>query len=296
MHPAASPSRSRLGRGRLDLHNLEVPEVGVLPFAIGTFETIGPLALADFPHRHKFYEIVLVTAGRGHHVVDLQPFPITPPHFGVIVPGQVHHWHADGVEGSVVLFNEDFLLHYPDDAAVLQVLGGLSWLSLDAGEMAALAALAGEMQSELRRSEPGHEGVLRSYLHILIVRAARLAGIVDLSTHVGGLVDRFLRLIAAPGQTRTLSSYAREIGISPGHLHDLVRDQTGRTPGELTRHHRVLEAKRLLAGTDLTVRQVGEQTGFADPAYFCRFFRRETGLTPGDFRRRSAGMHHDPLV
>ena len=103
------------------------------------------------------------------------------------------------------------------------------------------------------------------------------------------LVDRFLRLIAAPGQgSRTLISYAREIGVSPGgHLHELVREQTGLTPGQLTRRQRVLEAKRLLAGTDLTIRQVSDQTGFADPAYFCRFFRRETGLSPGEFRRRA---------
>ncbi|NUP49346.1 MAG: AraC family transcriptional regulator [Catenulispora sp.] len=302
----SGPARIRPGRGRLDLHDLEVPDVSVLPFAAGSFQSIGPLALADFPHRHTFYEVVLVTAGRGFHVVDLHPWPITPPHLGVIVPGQVHHWErAEGVEGSVLLFNEDFLRRHPDDAAVLQVLGALAWLSPDPRQMAALTALAAEMQRELREAEPGHESALRAYLHILIVRAARIAGALGPAaapadgpaTGVSGLVDRYLRLIAAPRQgSRTLTSYAREIGVSPGHLHELVREQTGLTPGRLTRGHRVLEAKRLLAGTDLTVRQVSEQTGFADPSYFCRFFRRETGLTPGEFRRRATGMHHDPMV
>ncbi|MFD0633002.1 AraC family transcriptional regulator [Catenulispora yoronensis] len=277
-----------------------------MPFAVGSFDTIGDLALADFPHRHSFYEIVLVTAGQGHHVVDLHPWPVTPPHLGVIVPGQIHHWEqADGVEGVVLLFNEDFLRRHPDDAAVLHVLGALAWLRPDARQMAGLTALAAEMQRELRAAEPGHESVLRAYLHILIVRAARIADALgpDASaadgplSQVNGMVDRYLRLIAAPRQAgRTLTSYAREIGVSPGHLHELVREQTGLTPGKLTRRHRVLEAKRLLAGTDLTVRQVSEQSGFADPSYFCRFFRRETGLTPGEFRRRATGMHHDPMV
>jgi len=104
MSPAALPSGPRLGRGRLDLHDLEVPEVSVLPFAIGSFETIGPLALADFPHRQKFSEIVLVTAAlldfwqaddggtyddsgftfRGHQFTDSQGrFSLT-----TIVPGR----------------------------------------------------------------------------------------------------------------------------------------------------------------------------------------------------------------
>jgi AraC family transcriptional activator of pobA len=291
-------------RGRLDLHELEVPEVSVLPFAAGSFQSIGPLALADFPHRHTFYEIVLVTGGSGHHVVDLHPWPVTPPQLGVIVPGQIHHWQdARGIQGSVLLFNEDFLRRHPDDAAVLHVLGALAWLRLEPSQMAGLTALAAEMQRELAAAEPGYESVLRAHLRILIVRAARIAGALgsapaaDGATKVSGMVERYLRLIAAPRQaSRTLTSYAREIGVSPGHLHELVREQTGLTPGRLTRGHRILEAKRLLAGTDLSVRQVSEQTGFHDPSYFCRFFRRETGLTPGEFRRRATEMHHDPMV
>ena len=306
--PSTPAPRPRGARGRLDLHELEVPEVSVLPFAIGSFERIGPLALADFPHRHTFYEIVLVTAGRGQHVVDFRPWPITPPHFGVIVPGQVHHWEGvRDVEGTVLLFNEDFLVGHPQDAAVLQALGTLTWLRPTAPQMAGLIGVAAEMERELRTAEGGHEGVLRAYLHILIVRAARIVGTAgalggaasppESMTQMSGLVDQFLRLIAAPGQgSRTLISYAREIGVSPGHLHDLVREQTGLTPGQLTRRHRVLEAKRLLAGTDQTIRQVAEHAGFTDPAYFCRFFRRETGLTPGEFRRQTTGMHHDPMV
>ncbi|WP_194923435.1 AraC family transcriptional regulator [Catenulispora pinisilvae] len=323
--PSAPPAR-RLNRTALDLHELEVPEVALLPFAVGSFERIGPLSLADFPHRHTFYEIVLVTAGRGRHVVDSQPLPIVPPHFGVIVPGQVHHWEgARGVDGFVLLFNEDFLVRHPEDVSVLQALYPLTWLSPGGAQMAGLVALVAEMERELRAGDGGHEGVLRAYLHILIVRAARIAGAGGASastgatgatravgpagapiagaatvapvTSAGDLVDRFLRLTAAPGQgNRTLISYAREIGVSPGHLHELVRQQTGLTPGQVTRRQRVVEAKRLLTGTDLAVRQVAEQAGFGDPAYFCRFFRRETGFSPGEFRRRAGGMHHDPVV
>ena len=313
-----------MARAELESHELQVPSVALLPFAGGSFERIGPLSLADFPHRHTFYEIVLVTAGRGWHVVDSQPWPIAPPHFGVIVPGQVHHWEqARGIEGSVLLFNEDFLVRHPEDVPVLRTLQSLTWLSPGATQMAALIALAREMEHELSSGERGYAGVLRAYLHVLIVRAARLGrneevpavgqgGLADqgrptspppavpapgAAAQVGELVDRFLRLIATPGQgSRTLISYAREIGVSPGHLHALVRERTGLTPGQCVRRQRLLAAKRLLTGTDLTIRQVSEQAGFADPAYFCRFFRRETGLSPGEFRRRAGGMHHDPMV
>jgi len=64
-----------------------------------------------------------------------------------------------------------------------------------------------------------------------------------------------------------------------------VKAATGRTAAQLVREARTREAKRFLLRTDLTVRQVASWVGFADPAYFCRFFRRETGSSPGDFRQ-----------
>lgn len=151
-------------------------------------------------------------AGRGWHVVDSQPLPIVPPHFGVVVPGQVHHWDARGVEGSVLLFNEDFLVRHSQDVPVLAALHALTWLSLTGVQLAALAALVAEMERELAAAEHGHDGVLRSYLHILIMRAARIAGALGAPgpggvQQVSELVERFLRLIAAPGQgSRTLTS------------------------------------------------------------------------------------------
>ncbi|MEV4195780.1 AraC family transcriptional regulator, partial [Streptomyces toxytricini] len=81
----------------LPLHRLQVPQPHLLPFAVGSFDAIGPLSRAGFPHRHTFHEIAHVTAGTGRHVLDLVPGPLAPPLLCVITPGQVHHW--EGAEG-----------------------------------------------------------------------------------------------------------------------------------------------------------------------------------------------------
>ncbi|WP_190212370.1 helix-turn-helix domain-containing protein [Kitasatospora indigofera] len=279
-------------------HDLEVPSPHVLPFAIGTFDTIGPLSRAAFPHRHSFYEMVYVTGGRGAHVLDLAHWPLRPPHLCVITPGQVHHWDgAEELSGFVALFNEDFLDH-PEDAAALRQLAGTPWLHLGA-EAGGLAALFAELEREYRAALPGCAGVLRAYLHILVVRAAR--ALTPEAPQPAGraaeLASRFTRLIATEGPVeRQVSWYARELGVSASHLHSLVKEATGRTPGQLIRGRQALEAKRLLLNTGLTVRQIAGQAGFADPAYFCRFFRRETGVTPGEFRSAGAEKHHDPRI
>ncbi|GAA2253354.1 AraC family transcriptional regulator [Kitasatospora cystarginea] len=312
-HSVAERTRETRGPGpggarnlAVPLHVLEVPAPQVPPFAIGSFDSIGPMSRAAFPHRHSFYEIVYIADGSGCHVVDLARRPLRPPHLCVITPGQVHHWEdADDVNGWVVLFNEEFLLAHPEDGAALRELSSRPWLSLDEGAARRFGDLIEAMAREYRAAEMGYAGVLRSQLHVLSVWALRAAaGAGDAPAaedRVGGrpaeLVAEFTRLIARPGQAeRSVRSYARELGISAGYLSEIVKSALGLTPGSLIRRSQTLDAQRLLLRTDLTVRQIAKEAGFADPAYFCRFFRRETGLSPGEYRSRGGGNHHDPRI
>ncbi|MEU0271505.1 AraC family transcriptional regulator [Streptomyces sp. NPDC006307] len=291
--------------GAPPLHRLEVVRPNVMPFAIGTFDTIGPMSRAAFPHRHTFYEIVHVTAGAGAHVVDLARWELRPPHLCVIAPGQVHHWQdVTGLDGSVVLFTEDFLLDHPGDRDLLRHLSGRPWLTLDDRAHAETSHLVAELDEEYRRGADGFETVLRALLHVLVVRAARLgappAGAAPevpeapVSDRARAVTEEFTRLIAGATDPELWSVHAcaRRIGVTSGYLAEAVKTATGRTPGQLLREARTHEAKRLLARTDMTVRQVARRVGMADPAYFCRFFRRETGVSPGDFRR-GGDIHHD---
>ncbi|MFE9406470.1 helix-turn-helix domain-containing protein [Streptomyces sp. NPDC006530] len=284
----------------IPLHRLDVPLPHLLPFAIGTFDTIGALSRANFPHRHTFYEIVYVTGGHGAHVLDSTQRPLNPPQLCVITPGQIHHWaDAERLTGHVVLFNEDFLLSRRQDVTALR--------SLSAGpghapgeQSVPVEALLAEMESEYRALRPGYRTLLRASLQILIVRALRTCSSTEETiTHsrAGEVTTDFTRLLRLPGGTcRSVDSYAQQLGMSAGHLHALVRQSTGLTPGALIRLQRTLEAKRLLAATEMTIRQIAGAVGFRDPAYFCRFFRRETGMSPGEFRADAGENHHDPRI
>ncbi|WJV44318.1 helix-turn-helix transcriptional regulator [Streptomyces flavofungini] len=295
------------GAGGLPIHRLEVPMPNTLPFAIGTFDTIGPMSRASFPHRHTFHEIVLVTGGTGSHVVDLTRFTLRPPHLCFIAPGQVHYWDGvRGLEGRVVVFTDDFLLEHPADRALLRRLGRRPWLELPERDADWAARLVAEMDHEYRTGAEGFGGVLRALLHILVVRAGRLPAPGRLHPHgvpapeaarPAPAAARFVALVNTPRALPwSVQDCAGHLGVSVSHLNEAVKAAMGRTPGELLRQARVHEAKRLLACTDLTVRQVANRVGFADPAYFCRFFRRETGATPGDFRRGGGDIHHDHRI
>jgi len=85
----------------------------------------------------------------------------------------------------------------------------------------------------------------------------------------------------------TPSYYAKKMKISLKALNEAVKDYTGQVCGEYIRSKTIIEAKRLLRYTTMSSSQITTELGFADTGYFSRFFKRETGFSPIEFRKTS---------
>ena len=96
------------------------------------------------------------------------------------------------------------------------------------------------------------------------------------------LIDKHYDHLRLPGQ------YAEMLNVTPNHLNALCKEHLGMQAGELIRSRIVLEAKRLLINLDLTVSEIAYKLNFNDNSYFTKFFRKETGMTPEDFRKSPA--------
>ena len=83
-----------------------------------------------------------------------------------------------------------------------------------------------------------------------------------------------------------LNYYAGKVGISAAHLNAVCRQFAHRSALDLIHARIMLEAKRSLVYTSMTIRSVSDALGFSDPAYFTRFFKRQTGLSPKEFRQQ----------
>ena len=99
--------------------------------------------------------------------------------------------------------------------------------------------------------------------------------------HFGRLIDEHYT------EHHLVAYYAGKIGVSAAHLNVICRQSAGKSALELIHQRVLLEAKRNLAYTTLTVSVVSYAIGFSDPAYFTRFFKRHTGLAPREFRKQA---------
>ena len=149
-----------------------------------------------------------------------------------------------------------------------------------------MATLATEFAAPGSAGSPVPVWLARAAVWLLAERAAREARVEGIGRARHKLFARFLVLVEAHFREHwPLSRYAEALGLTPERLNRLVRAETGRLPLDLVQERLTREACRHLTYIAAPISRLAWELGFEDPAYFCRFFKRQTGLTPRDFRR-----------
>ncbi|MFF7633430.1 AraC family transcriptional regulator [Kitasatospora sp. NPDC008050] len=276
-------------RPRLDLEALSFAELSgrLRP---GRFQPVSRL---------DFHQLILVTAGEGTAMVDFVAHPCQAGTVLWVRPGQLQRLPTgpDGkparLAGTVLLFTPAFVPAFgaPGAAGLVDALvqdpAAVAW-PLGPAEYAPLAGAAAELITEYERLPSGGEltvELLRLLLAGLLLRLARCTPAAGPVLPADSVLRRFqAELERSFAHTRQAQDYAGRLGYAPRTLNRACQAATGRTAKQLIEERVVLEARRLLVHTDLPVAAVGRRVGFGEPTNFGKFFLRETGRTPGEFR------------
>src|SRR6266852_6069750 len=204
-------------------------------------------------HRHRnLFQILVIERGGGDMTLEAATFSFASP-VAILLPATVAHgfrFTPLETEGWVVSFTED----------VTHALGERSGEAL-----ARLRALAAEPVVPLAPAEVARLSSLCADLH----------------------EERFL---AREGFRLAMRGfYAEKLAMTPGRLNDIVKRTTGVTAGHLIRQRVLTEAKHQLVFTTLAIHEIAYDLTFSDPSHFARFFRKQTGTTPQDFREQGGG-------
>ncbi|MES2439681.1 MAG: helix-turn-helix domain-containing protein [Verrucomicrobiota bacterium] len=245
------------------------------------------------PHYHDFFQVSLLK-GPGRLMHDFRETEVDGDTLFFLSPGQVHTVRpAAGTDGTIVSFTREFL---DDPSGKLLELpfyfatNGTPWLSVGSENAETVRGIFREMQEEFDLAKPGAAEILRSLLHILFVKAGRWYGAGDDSVQgrrSNVIVRKFHQELEKHFQEwQALEPYAKLLGVSVNHLNDVIKETTGESAGEHIRSRRLLDAKRLLLYSELSISEIGYHLSFKDPSYFSRFFRRYEEMTPAEFRNQ----------
>ncbi|MBL7846713.1 MAG: helix-turn-helix domain-containing protein [Cyclobacteriaceae bacterium] len=244
------------------------------------------------PHRHHFYTFLLVTMGDGSHDIDFTTYALKPNRLFLIAPGQVHAWNQlSHVKGFVVLFTDSFVALSKGRKIMaawpLFRMDQPCYLDLKPAEVALWVEEFKYMEQETNRTDDFSRDAIFYSIGTLLVRASRLyhhllyknkTGTTDLLVTFQELIEKHFMEWRAPRE------YAARMNLTANYLNSICKKKSGKSAGELIRQRVLLEAKRLLAHTTLTVAEIAYKLNFEDNSYFGRYFKKYTGLTPETFR------------
>lgn len=261
-----------------------------------------PLALLRGAHRYAFHLLICVTEGTVSQLVDFEPVECRPGSLLVLRPGQVHSFGAiEDWDGWLLLFRPEFLPAAGSATAPAADLGPLlalnelpDHLALEPPDLAAFTEALSRMQQDVARGGPAGrlQALLRHQACALILRLMLLQ---ERSTHAqtwangsGRLYAAFRKLLDQNlARWHRVSDYANALGCTEKSLTRAARAATGRHAKDVISARLSLEAKRLLAHTNLPVYLIGSTLGFDEATNFSKFFRREAGTAPAMFRSRA---------
>ncbi|MBL8954197.1 MAG: helix-turn-helix domain-containing protein [Myxococcaceae bacterium] len=287
-----------MARGILDIgfRSTVRPELG---FELMRFSQ---LARRDLPHpldaytRPSFFLVYIGLKGRARHPIDFERHLIGPHDVAVVAPGRVQAFDpTPGLDMWMVLFTPEFLQLSANDADPLRGAKLLSpfWqkpvLRVPPSERPRLDTLIDHLQHEYARPADGVQlALLSSLLRSLLLNLERLAAKTTTKADPPPELEAFQALLERRhAETRSVDDYARALGVTPRRLNQLTRTAFGAGAKHTIDARVVLELKRLLAYTTLSVKALSARFHFDEPTNLVKFFKAHTGLTPLTFRQRN---------
>lgn len=211
----------------------------------------------------------------------------------------LHKLQIDNSSGGLrfLIFNREFYCIHTNDSEVS--CNGLLFfgsnfsptLTLDADETERLDTLFNVLNEEFDTRETGQEEMLRILLKRFIIRCTRLANKqlvkngnnqseIDLIRHFNVLVEEYFK------NKKSVAEYAELMHKSPKTIANVFSKNSDRTPLEVIHERIIIEAKRMILFTDKTMKEVGFELGYEDPAQFSKLFKKHVGLTTSAFKKQ----------
>lgn len=252
------------------------------------------------PHRKDHYLLVFIRRAGSRQWIDMTPYVLkdntiyfTGPD-QVIVKEEFKQLWSTGIAftGEFLALQENASL---TKLPLVQNLQNGHELRLTDADVRFVEDLLSKIRVEYQQPGQWQQRMLTAYLTVLLTYLSRLY--TEQFTGNDTSVDQLLlkrfqaKIDEHFQQWHEVADYASMLHISAGHLSEVVKSQSGRPAIKHIHDRLVMEARRLLFHTHQSLKEIAFDLGFSEASYFNRFFKRETGVTPADYRDNARKMY-----
>ncbi|PKH52259.1 AraC family transcriptional regulator [Tenacibaculum sp. Bg11-29] len=244
-------------------------------------------------HRHDFFFLMVLEEASGKHHIDFNSFSIASNTIFFIRPGQVHELILEqGSKGYLITFDANFYSFSSNqEKEVFRKVIQHNYYNFDNEKFEAVLSIFKYIFNEFTQKKTGYKEVIKANLNVLFIELMR--DIMKNNTqkkqndpYEQELLEKFVQLLESKICTnKQVTEYSKMLHITPYKLNAITKKMFGKTSSQLINEQIILEAKRLLLATSNQINEIAFKLCYEDPAYFIRFFKRNTGYTPQVFRQ-----------
>ncbi|MFJ2445514.1 MULTISPECIES: helix-turn-helix domain-containing protein [unclassified Pseudomonas] len=245
------------------------------------------------PHRHAdLCQLLFVFKGQAELEIEGQLTRLDEPGIQILPALSIHGFRfSEDVEGFILTLAAPLVVHLQAQLghSVNALAQAESYLAGAQAEY--LNSLFGALQAEYNGHQPAREMLMHALVSVILVWVSRQV-IQRHSTHqrpqrAREYLNGFIQLVEENYRQHVkVEDLAHRLGISVSHLNGTCRELAGQPALQIMHERQLLEAKRMLTYTSMTIYEMSDLLGFSDPTNFTRLFRRRVGISPKAFRDR----------
>lgn len=255
------------------------------------------------PNRRDFFKILLITEGIGVFTIGLNTYYIEKPTILFIHPNDIISWKnlSEQNKGFYCLFKKAFLNEHTQlktaiDKYNLFIDKNKSIIALSQAEANHLESIFIQLYEEELSGNKFSEDAMQAYLQLLLIESIKIGNYPkpDNVSDDYRYIHQFFQLLeqettninyTSPIRIKTVKEFAAALAVHPNYLNALLKKHTGQNVSTHIRSRLLEETKILLVQTDWSLQDIGYSIGFADQPNFNLFFKKNTGVTPSEFRK-----------
>lgn len=250
--------------------------------------------LSSRPHRHDHYELMLVLEGNGQHAINFESYDIGSNSLFFINKGQAHQITDFDREGWLLLFDDEilnrFLQIHPqqNETGLLNSFSKKPFIELDANLKELFLSIVKQLQTELKEKKQD-ANIMMHYVALFLLHANKThteqhpqkqLNPVNKQEFLGvkKLIDRCYK------EEHLGVFYTEALQMDIKKMNKICKQFTGMTLFGILQEKLLVESKIQLQTSLKTIKEISYDLGFNDPAFFGKFFKKHTGVTPLTFR------------
>ena len=247
------------------------------------------------PHRANFYRIIWFQKGNPVHSVDFEQIKIESPAILFVHKDKIHRFDRMAAhDGKVLIFTDDFFFRTQSDRnffRTAQIFNQTEKPILLPKVDDRLELLFNLIELEIGQDEQFFKSetsyhLLNSFLYTAERIACTEFPVSTNNSPNVTLINTFLQLVETNFKNRySVEKYAALANSTVKKLNQALREVKGKTGKQIITERLLLEAKRLLAHSDLNAKEIGYQLGFDEPTNFIKFFKKNARQTPIEFQK-----------